>query len=143
MPTTLGSSYIPSKSFFQRNDFDNIKLSEMAPESKDFTDSTWSSNPSVMLNTAKALEWTFGLCLFPKWLYNHHLLHTCLACSVLKKQHIVPSKCKTYQCTESHLWRKRSHVDRHRNSFPRCWNSRRLHRPQEPRCTHRCLIKGR
>lgn len=37
----------------------------MALESEDFTNSTWSSNPSVMLNTAKVLEWPLGLCLFP------------------------------------------------------------------------------
>lgn len=50
-----------------------MKLSQMSPESEDFTNGTWSSDPSVMLNTEKALEWPFGLCLFP----NGPLVYVC------------------------------------------------------------------
>lgn len=62
---------LPKKELFmtsscdKRKFYDNIKLSQMALESEDVTNSTWSSNPSVMLNTAKVLEWPFRLCLFP------------------------------------------------------------------------------
>jgi hypothetical protein len=139
----LGNNYILSKSFFQKkNDPDNIKLSQLAPESKDFTNSIWSINPSVMLNIIKALEQSFHP--FAQWFYNHYHPHTCLGCSVIiKKPHTVPSKHKAYQCNASHLLRLRSHGDRDKNSFPRCWNSRQSHRPQESHCTHQCLIKRR
>lgn len=56
MPAILGNRYVLSNSFFQKNDFDNIELSQMAPESEDLTNSTCSINSSVMLNTAKALD---------------------------------------------------------------------------------------
>lgn len=54
-----GQQLHPDQIFLPKNDFDNIKLSQMAPESKDFTNSTWSINPPLMLNTAKAVEQPF------------------------------------------------------------------------------------
>lgn len=50
---------------------------------------------------------------------------------------------KAYRCTESHLLRLHIHVDKCKNSFPRCWNIRQFHISQEWCCTHQRLIRGR
>lgn len=56
---------------------------------------------------------------------------------------LCPQNQEAYRCTESHLLRLHIHVDKHKSSFPRCWNIRQFHISQEWCCTRQCLIRGR